>query len=158
MVTTVHTDGACSIKDNCSGGWAWAVHESYYASDYVPNATNQQMELLAALRAVEALGGELEIISDSKYVVSCFEDGWWKTWLNNNWRNSRNKKVLNREYWEPLIKIYLARQHELTFSWVRGHSGDYMNDFVDQLAVRARIEKTPKSLYEWDVSETESLF
>jgi ribonuclease HI len=93
------------------------------------------MELTAVLEAAKALDGPLEVVSDSTYVINCFRDRWWELWLQNNWTNSQKKPVANRDLWEPLIK--LVRQHGITFCWVRGHSGDPMNELVDQLAREA---------------------
>lgn len=149
-MTVVYTDGACSIKDNRAGGWAWAVHESYYASGYVPDASNQQMELLAALNALRSLGGPVEVVSDSMYLINCFHQKWYKTWIKNNWRTSKKKLVLNRQYWEPLIELYIPRMNEITFTWVKGHSGNKGNDFVDGLAVKARIDKQDDFEFDWD--------
>jgi ribonuclease HI len=83
-----------------------------------------------------ALPGPLEIVSDSTYVVNCFRDRWWEGWLRRNWINTQRKPVANRDLWEPMIVLYRARG-DVTFSWVKGHSGDAMNDLVDQLAVEA---------------------
>ena len=66
------------------------------------------MEIQAALEAVTALDGPLEIVSDSTYVVNCFRDRWWQGWLARGWRNSQKKPVANRDLWEPLIAAYRA--------------------------------------------------
>jgi ribonuclease HI len=94
------------------------------------------MELTAALQAVRALEGPLEVVSDSTYVVNCFRDRWWEGWLQRNWVNSQRKPVANRDLWEPLVDI--ARHRQIRFRWVKGHAQDRMNDLVDQLAVAAR--------------------
>jgi hypothetical protein len=94
------------------------------------------MELMAALEAVRALPGSLEVVSDSTYVVHCFRDRWYEGWLERDWLNSQKKPVANRDLWEPLIDLVLARG-DVEFRWVKGHSGDPMNDLVDQLAVEA---------------------
>ena len=79
-----------------------------YASGAAPATTNQRMEIQAALEAVTALDGPLEIVSDSTYVVNCFRDRWWEGWLARGWRNSQKKPVANRDLWEPLIAAYRA--------------------------------------------------
>jgi ribonuclease HI len=86
-------------------------------------------------RSSEALDGPLEVVSDSTYVINCFRDRWWEGWLQNNWTNSQKRPVVNRDLWEPLIEI--VRQRGITFRWVKGHSGDPMNELVDQLAGEA---------------------
>ena len=96
------------------------------------------MELQAALEAVKALPGPLHIVSDSTYVVNCFKDNWWKGWIKRGWKNSQKKPVANRDLWEPLINLYQER--DVTFEWVKGHSGSRWNDRADELAVQGRDE------------------
>ena len=95
------------------------------------------MEVQAVLEALLALPGEITIVSDSTYVVNCFRDRWYDGWLKRGWKNSQKQPVANRDLWEPLLDLYLARRPAITFSWVKGHSGHPMNDLVDQLAVAA---------------------
>jgi len=137
-LTTVYTDGACSGNPG-PGGWAWAVPDGPYRSGAAASATNQRMEITAALEAVTSLPGRLDVVSDSTYVVNCFRDRWWQGWLARNWKNSQNKPVKNRDLWEPLIDAYRADAQRLSFRWVKGHSGDPMNDLVDRLAVEAAL-------------------
>lgn len=92
--------------------------------------------MLEALRALGGRPGPIEVVSDSTYVVNCFRDGWWRGWLSRGWKNSQRQPVANRDLWEPLIELYGARPG-ITFRWVKGHSGDPMNDLVDRLAVEA---------------------
>ncbi len=131
--TEVWTDGACSGNPG-PGGWAWAVPDGRQASGAAAVTTNQRMEIQAALEAVRALPGPLVIVSDSTYVVNCFRDGWWRGWLARGWTNSAKKPVANRDLWEPLVQLVQERG-DVTFRWVKGHSGDVMNDLVDRLAV-----------------------
>jgi ribonuclease HI len=101
--------------------------------------TNQRMELVAVLSALRTLGGDpgpIEVVSDSNYVVKCFNEKWWEGWLRRGWRNSQREPVANRDLWEPLIQMVRDRG-DVTFRWVKGHSGDPMNDLVDALAVAA---------------------
>ena len=74
------------------------------------------------------------VVSDSTYVVNCFRDGWWRGWLARGWRTSAKQPVANRDLWEPLIEV-VDHRRDVTFRWVKGHSGDAMNDLVDRLAV-----------------------
>jgi len=131
----VWTDGACSGNPG-PGGWAWATEDGRLASGGAPSTTNQRMEIMAALEAVRTLGGPLVVVSDSTYVVNCFRDGWWRGWLERDWVNSQKKPVANRDLWEPLVEAVLANG-KTSFRWVKGHSGDPMNDLVDRLAVEA---------------------
>lgn len=135
--TVVYTDGACSGNPG-PGGWAWAVPDGPFDSGAEPDTTNQRMELRAVLEALNSIDGPIEVFSDSTYVVNCFNDRWYEGWLQRNWRNAQKKAVANRDLWEPLVEIFRERRHELSFTWVKGHSGDTMNDYVDQLAVEAR--------------------
>lgn len=131
----VWTDGACSGNPG-PGGWAWATKDGRQGSGGSPKTTNQRMEVQAVLEAVTVLEGPLVVVSDSTYVVNCFRDGWWRGWLSRGWVNSAKKPVANRDLWEPLITLVNERG-DVTFRWVKGHSGDPMNDLVDQLAVEA---------------------
>jgi uncharacterized phage-like protein YoqJ len=103
------------------------------------------MEIQAALEALRAVDGPVEIRSDSTYVVNCFKQRWWQNWLAKGWINSQKKPVANRDLWEPLIELYRRRQEEVTFSWVKGHGGDPMNDVVDRLAVEAALTQQARS-------------
>jgi len=136
----VYTDGACSGNPG-PGGWAWALAPdgTVNASGGEGHTTNQRMELLAVLMALRAFDAAdpIEIVSDSTYVVNCFKDKWYEGWLKRDWRNSQRQPVANRDIWEPLIELYLSRKDLITFRWVKGHSGDKLNDVVDLLAVAA---------------------
>jgi uncharacterized phage-like protein YoqJ len=102
------------------------------------------MEIKAALDAVASLEGPLEIVSDSTYVVNCFRDRWWEGWQARGWLNKAKKPIANRDLWEPLIDLVTTRG-DVTFSWVKGHSGDPMNDLVDRLAVEAAATQQARS-------------
>jgi ribonuclease HI len=131
----VWTDGACSGNPG-PGGWAWATRDGRQASGGAPATTNQRMEIQAAFEAVTTLDGALEVVSDSTYVVNCFRDAWWQGWLARGWLNSAKQPVANRDLWEPLI-VAVRDRGDVSFRWVKGHSGDEMNDLVDRLAVEA---------------------
>lgn len=106
-----------------------------WASGAEDPSTNQRMEVQAALHAVTSLDGPLEIYSDSTYVVNCFRDEWWVGWERRGWRNSQKKPVANQDLWKPLIAAVKGR--DVSFHWVKGHSGDEWNDIADELAVEA---------------------
>lgn len=141
-MTVIFTDGACSGNPG-PGGWAWAC-----SPEGTPNgsggearSTNQRMEVQAVLEALRANSSThvdgITIVSDSTYVVHCFRDRWWAKWQQNGWKNSKKEPVANRDLWEPLVALVQVQQP--TFRWVKGHSGDRMNDLVDQLAVVAAV-------------------
>jgi ribonuclease HI len=101
MTTIVYTDGAC-IGNPGPGGWAWAVPGGPYASGNSPDTTNQRMELTAALEALKALGGPIEVRSDSKYVVDCFNQRWYVNWEAKGWKGSNKKPVANQDLMRPM--------------------------------------------------------
>lgn len=134
----IYTDGACSGNPG-PGGWAWAVspHGTPRASGGENPSTNQRMEIMAAFDAVKTFRDDprkIVIVSDSNYVVKCFNDSWWKGWHARGWKNSQRQPVANRDLWEPFIDLVNTRGN-VEFAWVKGHSGDPMNDLVDSLAV-----------------------
>jgi ribonuclease HI len=133
----VYTDGAC-VGNPGPGGWAWAVADGPQAFGSDPATTNQRMEIRAALEAVRALDGALVVVSDSRYVVDCFGASWWRGWISRGWTTTAKKPVANRDLWEPLIELVRARG-DVSFRWVKGHSGHPMNDLVDRLAVAASL-------------------
>jgi ribonuclease HI len=133
----IHTDGACRGNPG-PGGWAWASGRDDFGSGAAPHTTNQRMEVMAVIEALrEHPDGAVEIVSDSSYVVKCFQDRWYDGWKRRNWKNSKGQPVANRDLWEELIPLVLESGRQVTFSWVKGHSGDVMNDYVDQLATAA---------------------
>ena len=139
-VITVYTDGACRGNPG-RGGWAWAVPGGRFASGAEAATTNQRMEITAALEALRTLtadgASDVDVVSDSTYVVNCFKDRWWQGWQRRNWKNSQNKPVANRDLWEPLIELAVSSESQVTWRWVKGHSGDRWNDRVDELATIA---------------------
>lgn len=140
----VYTDGACSGNPG-PGGWAWAVPGGRFASGAEKHTTNQRMEIHAVLDALQTLDGTVEVVSDSTYVVNCFRDRWWEGWIKRNWQTTQKKPVANRDLWEPLIDIVRSRKNDISFRWVKGHSGDVMNDLVDALAVEAGRKQEGRS-------------
>jgi ribonuclease HI len=137
--TEVFTDGACRGNPG-PGGWAWAVQNGAQGSGHDPATTNQRMEVRAAYEAIVALPGTLVVVSDSTYVVNCFKNAWWTGWRARGWLNAAKKPVANRDLWEPLIDL-VEERGDVTFRWVKGHSGHPMNDLVDQLAVDASHQR-----------------
>ena len=134
----MHTDGACRGNPG-PGGWAWADDRGAFASGFEPHTTNQRMEITAVIEALRdhSGAGPIEIVSDSTYVVNCFRDRWYEGWRRKSWKNSQGKPVANRDLWEPLIELATAEGTAVSFAWVKGHSGDAMNDWVDVLATVA---------------------
>ena len=142
-VTVVYTDGACRGNPG-PGGWGWVVdgersgtRSDASGSGGEPHTTNQRMEIMAVVEALRSIEGTIHVVSDSTYVVNCFRQKWWVGWKRKGWRNSQGKPVANRDLWEMLFALALDGDRRVTFEWVKGHSGDRMNDLVDQLAADA---------------------
>ena len=130
-MTVAYTDGACERNPGGRGGWGWVVDENTFGLGGDPSTTNQRMEIRAALEAARALPRPLTVWSDSKYVVDCFDKAWWRNWLANGWKTSQKQPVANRDLWEPLVEVASA---DVTFRWVKGHSGVKLNEVADRLA------------------------
>jgi ribonuclease HI len=136
QVTVVYTDGSC-LGNPGRGGWAWAVDGGPSDSGGEVRTTNQRMEVTAVLRALQSLAGPLHVVSDSTYVVNCFRNQWWVGWKRRGWRNTQGKPVANQDLWKELLDLALDPSRPVTFEWVKGHSGDRMNDVVDLMATQA---------------------
>lgn len=127
-VVEIWTDGAC-LGNPGPGGWAAVLRLGEREKELVggePETTNNRMELMAAISALEALKrpSKVRLVSDSEYVVKGITE-WLPGWRAKGW-----KKVKNRDLWERLAEV--AGRHEVTWEWVRGHSGDVMNERVDR--------------------------
>ncbi len=130
----IYTDGAC-LGNPGPGGWAWAESEHRYETGAEARTTNQRMELSAVLYALEANSGKVRVVSDSTYVVNCFRQRWWAGWRAKGWRNARGEPVANQDLWRPLVELVVdSRMAEIEIHWVKGHSGNPMNELVDRLA------------------------
>lgn len=99
--------------------------------------TNNRMELLGVIRGLEALkhGCQVDIYSDSKYVVDAFNQHWVEGWLKRGWKNSKKEPVKNKDLWLRLLEV--MKPHEVTFHWVKGHAGHRENERCDELATTA---------------------
>lgn len=131
------TDGACSGNPG-PGGWACILSMSGHTRELSggdPETTNNRMELTALLEGLKALKRpcQVHVVSDSKYVIDAFEQGWLANWQVKGW-----KKVKNPDLWQAIVQA--AKPHQLTFEWVQGHAGHPENERADGLAVAARDE------------------
>ena len=99
--------------------------------------TNNRMELLAAIVALEALKQPCRVglFSDSKYVVDAVEQGWAAKWRANGWKRNKRDRAENPDLWARLLT--LCAEHEVTFRWVKGHANDPENERCDELAKAA---------------------
>ena len=134
----IYTDGACSGNPGPGGFCAILVYcgTEKCISGGEKVTTNNRMELLAVMRGLAALKEpcEVEIVSDSKYVVDAIEKGWLQNWRKNGWRKADKKPVLNVELWQELLP--LLEKHKVNFTWIRGHAGHPYNERCDAIAVR----------------------
>ena len=135
----VYTDGAC-LGNPGPGGYG--VILAYNGNEKELSAgfrltTNNRMELLATVVALEALKEtcEVDLYSDSLYVVNGIEKGWARSWRANGWRKRDKLPAVNADLWGRLLD--LLDKHKVRFYWVRGHSGHVENERVDRLAVAA---------------------
>jgi ribonuclease HI len=137
---TVYCDGACSGNQYSSntGGWGAVLkysdrHKEIYGGER--NTTNQRMELTACIKALEQIGAsynEVDVYSDSAYLVNCINRKWYENWQRNGWKNYKKQPVENKDLWERLLK--LLSQKTVTFTKVTGHSGLELNELADKLA------------------------
>lgn len=138
---SIHTDGAC-LGNPGPGGWAallrWQGHERELSGGDA-QTTNNRMELMATIVALETLRGPCAVIltTDSQYVRQGIT-GWMPGWVRRGWKTSGGSAVKNRDLWERLAQA--AARHAVDWRWVKGHSGDPDNERVDQLA-RAQAEQ-----------------
>ncbi|MER3451833.1 MAG: ribonuclease HI [Thermus sp.] len=136
----VYTDG--SATPDGRGGWAailrYGRHERVLQGREEEGATNNRMELKAALEALRALQEpcEVHLYTDSEYLKRAFAEGWLSKWQKNGWRTASKAPVKNRDLWEALLKE--ASRHRVVFHWVRGHAGLKENERADRLAKGAR--------------------
>ena len=139
---TIYTDGACSGNPGPGGYGAVLLHNSHRKelSGADPATTNNRMEMLAAIIALEALKEpcDVALYSDSKYLVDAIQQGWAARWKQNNWKRNKKDPALNVDLWERLLA--LLDKHQVSFHWVKGHAGNPENERCDVLA-RAAIEE-----------------
>ena len=136
-VVEIFTDGACKGNPGV-GGWGALLRYAGHQREIFGGeklTTNNRMELLAAIRALESLKRpcKVHLHTDSQYVQKGISQ-WLDSWKSLNWRTSNRKPVKNEDLWRLLDS--LAQQHEIEWCWVRGHSGHVDNDRADQLANR----------------------
>lgn len=136
----IFTDGACSGNPGIGG---WAALLRYGGRERIvrgaeQHTTNNRMELLAAIRALETLSrpSDVRLATDSQYVQRGVTE-WLARWKRNGWRTSSKQPVANQDLWEQLDA--LTARHRIEWQWVRGHSGHVENELVDEQA-RAAID------------------
>jgi ribonuclease HI len=136
---TIYTDGACLGNPGPGGYGAVLVHEGHRKefSGGFRLTTNNRMEILAAVVALEALKQKcgVTLYSDSQYLVNAMQQGWAMRWRANGWRRNKTEMALNSDLWARLLAC--AENHKVEFRWLRGHAGNPENERCDQLAMAA---------------------
>lgn len=135
----IYTDGACSGNPG-PGGWGAILMYGDVKKEISGGkneTTNNQMELQAVIEALKLLkeACDVEIYSDSAYVVNAFLQNWIEGWQKKNWKNSKKEEVKNKQMWLELLE--LLQNHNYQFIKVKGHSDNIYNNRCDELAVNA---------------------
>ena len=133
----IYTDGACSGNPG-PGGYGVIMKYKDVVKELSGGAydtTNNRMEMTAVITALDALKEpcEVDLYSDSKYIIDAVTKGWAKSWKANGWKKADKKPALNSDLWEKLLA--LLDTHNVNFIWVKGHAGHPENERCDQLAV-----------------------
>ena len=138
----VFTDGGCRGNPG-PGGWGALIRFGNHEKEiygYEEETTNNRMELMAAIRALELLNRECSVVltTDSQYVRQGITE-WMDGWKKRGWKTAAKKPVKNKDLWQRLDKA--VKQHDVDWQWVKGHSGHEGNERADALANRAMDEK-----------------
>ena len=136
MNVTIYTDGACSGNPGPGGYGAILMYGQHKKelSGGDPNTTNNRMELMGVITALKALNRpcQVDLYTDSQYVVNAIEKGWAKKWQANGWMRNKKDKALNPDLWQSLLN--LLEIHQVTFHRVKGHGENAYNNRSDELA------------------------
>ncbi len=147
MLVRIYTDGAAKGNPDGPGGYGVVLeyvdklgklHTKEISGGYA-KTTNNRMELMAVIVGLEALNRpcDVELYSDSRYVVNAFNQRWIDSWVKKGWKRGKNEPVKNIELWKRLLKA--KEPHQVTFIWVKGHSGHPQNERCDELATEAAL-------------------
>lgn len=145
MLVKIYTDGAARGNPDGPGGYGSVLeyvdtkgelHVKEISRGYV-RTTNNRMELMAVIAGLEALNRpcEVEVYSDSQYVVNAFNQHWVDGWIKKGWKRGKNEPVKNVDLWKRLLAA--KEKHSVTFHWVKGHDGHPQNERCDELATTA---------------------
>ena len=145
MLVKIFTDGAARGNPDGPGGYGTVLeyvdtkgklHTREYSQGYV-KTTNNRMELMAAIVGLEALTRpcQVQLYSDSKYLVDAFNQHWIDSWLKKGWKRGKDEPVKNVELWKRLLAA--KEPHQVEFIWVKGHNGHPQNERCDKLATSA---------------------
>lgn len=145
MLVKIYTDGSARGNPDGPGGYGCVLHytdsqgklhERELSAGY-QRTTNNRMELMAAIVGLEALlrPCQVELYSDSKYLVDAFNQHWIDSWIKKGWKRGKKEPVKNVDLWQRLLKA--KAPHQVTFIWVKGHAGHPLNERCDTLATTA---------------------
>jgi ribonuclease HI len=145
MNVTIYTDGSARGNPNGPGGYGAVIqyvdqsgklHEREYSQGY-KKTTNNRMELMAAIVALEALikPCNVKLYTDSQYLCNAFNQHWIDGWIKKGWKRGKNEPVKNKDLWIRLLKA--KEPHKVEFCWVKGHAGNSGNERCDVLATTA---------------------
>ncbi len=145
MHVVIYSDGSARGNPDGPGGYGAVIqytdakgvlHEKELSEGFNPT-TNNRMELLGAITALEALNRpcEVDLYSDSSYLINAFQKGWLDSWQRNGWKTAAKAKVKNQDLWKRMLQA--AGRHQITWHWVKGHAGEEMNERCDRLATAA---------------------
>ena len=145
MNVTIYTDGAARGNPEGPGGYGAVlecldskgqVHKKELSAGY-KKTTNNRMELMAVIAALEILKKpcNIDLYSDSQYVVNAFNQHWIEGWIKKGWKRGKNEPVKNVDLWKRLLAA--MQPHNVQFHWVKGHAGHPANERCDELATTA---------------------
>lgn len=145
MFVKVYTDGAARGNPDGPGGYGTVLeyvdtkgqlHTKEISQGY-KKTTNNRMELMAVIAGLEALNRpcDVEVYSDSQYVVNAFNQHWIEGWIKKGWKRGKNEPVKNVNLWKRLLEV--KGKHQVKFIWVKGHDGHPQNERCDMLATSA---------------------
>ena len=145
MFVRIYTDGAARGNPDGPGGYGTVLeyvdtkgqlHTKELSQGY-KKTTNNRMELMAVIAGLEALNRpcEVELYSDSQYVVTAFNQHWIEGWIKKGWKRGKNEPVKNVDLWKRLLAA--KEKHQVRFIWVKGHDGHPQNERCDTLATTA---------------------
>ena len=153
----IYTDGG-AINNPGPGGYGVVLLSGKKRQEFSGGyrfTTNNRMELTACITGLKSLIGksQVDLYSDSKYVVDSITKGWAKRWWANRWMRNKREKVENHDLWRQLLR--LCGQHEVNFVWVAGHAGNPENERCDQLSKQAARRKNLPPDVEFEKQQTQ---
>jgi ribonuclease HI len=149
-IIEIFADGSSEGNSTGCGGWGAIIRKDGWdeeISGAFHKATNNQMELMAVIKALKCLRDKrytIVICTDSQYVKNGITE-WIKRWKINGWKTADKEPVKNKDLWVQLDE--LVQQHDITWKWIKGHKGHFENERCDKLAAMARIKAQRKRDY-----------